>query len=280
MRITNQRGIELFVDETTIHPEAANVIFCCTPAVSVTELEKCYSPFKEYGFNTFAFDFAGTGKSGGSPSDFTIKGIGDDFDSLIKYIKEFSAGRIYLFADAGIGGIIGQHYVSGKTEIAGFAQFAVGRYRDLSSFGIPSVIARMCLPFVKLIRKIASHSMFNMKPPKYNGYHANLDNSFYLSQLEKNANFFQVSVHFICVLLEIFVGKTSQIKSSVSIPTLVFKTTHDRYFSAEYFDKYFESLCCVKKLHTVEDVHNSYILYPDKFAQAVSNWFTTLEKQS
>lgn len=274
--IQNKRGIDLYVRELFADEQAANIIFCCTPLVSVDALEACYLPLYERGFNIFAIDFAGMGKSSGDASDFFADGIIDDFESLVIYIKSRAPGNIYLFADAGIGGIIGQYYICGKTEIKGFAQFAVGIYRDISALGIPKAVAVICLPLIKMLCKITPKLCLTMKPPKYEGFHAKLDDSFYAKQLEKNKHFFRTSIHFLRVLLEILIGKNSRIKQTASIPTLVFKTTHDRYYPAAYFERYFEALQCDKRLHIVEDVHNSYILYPELFASEVAEWFTSL----
>lgn len=277
--IQNKRGIDLHIRELLASKQAASIIFCCTPLVSVDALESCYRPLHESGFNIFAIDFAGMGKSGGDASDFTTGGIIDDFESLIIYIKGRTSGNIYLFADTGIGGIIGQYYICGKTEIKGFAQFAVGIYRDISALGMmPTAVALLCLPFVKMLCKVAPKLCLTMKLPKYDGYNADLDNSFYAEQLEKNKDFFRVSIHFARVLLEILVGKNSRLNQVVPIPTLVFKTTHDRYFPPAYFQQYFEALQCHKKLHVVEDVHNSCVLYPELFASEVADWFFALEK--
>lgn len=276
--ILNKRGINLHIRELLTDRQAASVIFCCTPMVSVDALEACYRPIYERGFNVFAIDFAGTGKSSGDASHFTADGIIDDLKSLIIYIKSRTSGNIYLFADAGIGGIIGQHCVCSATELKGFAQFAVGIFRDTSALGMPTAAAIICLPLIKILCKVMPKLCLTLKPPKYVGYHAELDHSFYIHCLKENKNFFRVSIHFVRVLLEILVDKNSCMKQTSPIPTLVFKTTQDRYFPPEYFDRYFEALQCGKKLHVIEDVHNSYILYPELFAAAVADWIFELEE--
>lgn len=274
---TNKRGIKLHVREFVEDEGSPNIIFCCTPLMSVDDLESCFRPFYGKGFNVFAFDFAGTGKSGGESSDFTIEGILDDFESLVDYIKSKTSGIIYVFADAGIGGIIGQYCISGETEIKGFAQFAVGIYRDIPSLKVPTALVATLLPLIKALRKVAPKLCLTMKPPKYEGHNAEVDNFVYAKMLEENKDAFRVSTHFLCVLLEMFTSKNSRLRHMPSIPTLVFKTRYDRYFSAEYFDQYFEALSCRKKLCVIEDVHNSYLLYPELFADEVADWFLYLE---
>ncbi len=73
--------------------------------------------------------------------------------------------------------------------------------------------------------------------------------------------------------LECIVSEKSILKKGVHCPTLVFKTTHDRYFKADYFDKYYNHLTCEKKLVEIEDVHNSYLIEPDVFCRQAVEWF-------
>lgn len=275
--VKNKRGISLHIRELLSDRQAPSIIFCCTPVLSVDDLEPCYLPLYERGFNVFAIDFAGMGNSLGDASDFTAEGVVDDFESLVSHIKCQATGNIYLFADAGIGGMIGQYYVCGATEIKGFAQFAAGIHRDISALGIPTTAAIICLPFVRMLCKIAPRLRLTMKPPKYQGYNATQDNEFYACRLQENKDFFRVSIHFARVLLEILVGRNSRIRQTPTTPTLVFKTTHDRYFPPDYFDRYFAALECRKKLCVIEDVHNSYILCPEVFATEVASWFFELE---
>ena len=79
-------------------------------------------------------------------------------------------------------------------------------------------------------------------------------------------------------LVELFVAEDSAAKNSVAIPTLVFKVLHDRYFSPQYFDDYFQSLTCEKKLVEVNGVHNSYYLDSEIFCQHAYEWFAEYSK--
>ena len=74
--------------------------------------------------------------------------------------------------------------------------------------------------------------------------------------------------------MECFVAKDSVVKNSVVVPTLVFKVLHDRYFAPRYFDSYFQSLSCDKKLIEINGVHNSYYLDSEIFCKHVYEWFS------
>ncbi|RDU25200.1 alpha/beta hydrolase [Anaerosacchariphilus polymeriproducens] len=73
-------------------------------------------------------------------------------------------------------------------------------------------------------------------------------------------------------MLECVIGKNSLLKVPISCPALVFKTLHDRYFSKEYFERYYKALTCEKKLVEVNDVHNSYFMNPDPFMKEIASW--------
>lgn len=111
------------------------------------------------------------------------------------------------------------------------------------------------------------------KPPKYSGYNCIQDNSFYKMMLAKYPHFFKCSTKILNAMLECFVSKDSAIKNGVSVPTLVFKTLHDRYFSIKYFDSYYSSLKCEKKLIEIGDIHNSYYFRSEEFCREVYEWF-------
>lgn len=113
-----------------------------------------------------------------------------------------------------------------------------------------------------------------VKPPKYNGYNREQDNGFYEMLIKRNPNIFKSSTKVMNAMFECMVSPNSPIQNGIAIPTLVFKTLHDRYFSQEYFNSYFSSLTCEKKLIEINDVHNSYYFRRDEFCEAAYNWFT------
>ncbi|MBQ5675839.1 MAG: alpha/beta hydrolase [Lachnospiraceae bacterium] len=73
-------------------------------------------------------------------------------------------------------------------------------------------------------------------------------------------------------MLECMLGAESMLKMEITCPTLVFKTLHDRYFPKEYFDCYYASLQCEKKLVEINDTHNSYFIHPEPFMREIASW--------
>ena len=92
--------------------------------------------------------------------------------------------------------------------------------------------------------------------------------------IKRNPYIFKSSTKVMNAVFECLISPDSPIQNSITIPTLVFKTLHDQYFSKEYFDSYFSSLNCKKKLIEINDVHNSYYLRCDEFCEAAYNWFS------
>lgn len=271
--VKNSKGNKLFVDQYIIAKDAPNLIFICTPIVSVTDFQVCYQPFTDYGFNVFAFDFSGVGKSEGNAAAMNKETIYDDFISVVKYIKARSDAPLLVFGNTGTGGIIAQELMHYLEDITAFAQFGVCIYGDLSPFGMPGWIGKPAHKFLNLMSKLFPKKKITFNPPAYHGFHADLDNNFYKEWLQKDPDFFKVNFSFPALLMGIFSGRR---ELNIKVPTLVFKTNHDRYFSKAYFDKYYQSLTCPKKLVEIDDVHNSYYFYPELIAKEVSEWFLSL----
>lgn len=273
--ISNNKGHKIFIDQCFKEENSCNLIFCCTPIDSVVKMKKCYQPFITYGFNIYAIDFTGIGKSEGDITEFSGNSVIEDFNSCIKYIKNKSNKPIFLFGDTGIGGIFAQYFISTTTEIKAFAQYGVGIHGDVSPLKYSTNMVKMIYPVIKLMANIFSRMKVTMSIPKYNGFNAELDNQFYEDLIKANPTVFKTNIKIIKTLLSFFLEENSSLKIKHQIPTLVFKTTHDRYFHSDYFDKYYNNLICEKKLFTIDDVHNSYYFYADLLAKEVSDWFVS-----
>ncbi|MGO1043816.1 serine aminopeptidase domain-containing protein [Clostridioides difficile] len=246
-----------------------NIIVTHTPIVTTLDLQLAYEPLSQYDVNVFAFDFSGTGKSGGNEKDFSRNSIVEDLDSVIAYIEKNYSSNIHLYGNAGIGGMFAQYYACTSNKLKSFAQFACVDYKNTSGVGYPYPTVKLLNFFLKLLPNFH----ITVKPPKYEGYHEDHDNAFYKMIEQNNPNIWKNSTKVMNTMLECFVAQDSTIKNGVNIPTLVFKTLHDRYFEPEYFDSYYNSLNCKKKLVEIDDVHNSYYLNSEKFCQTVYEWF-------
>lgn len=271
--ILNNNGDRIFVDQYFNDENQYNLIFCCTPIDTVTNVKKCYEPFCQYGFNVYAIDFRGIGKSEGDITKFSGDSIINDFNSCINYIKKLSNKPIFIFGDTGIGGIFAQYFISITNEIKAFAQYGVGIYGDLSPLKYPPSVVKLLYPLVKFIATTFPKTKVSMSVPKYRGFNAELDNKFYENLVKENPSVFRTNIQILETLLGFFLEKNSNLQVEHKVPTLVFKTMHDRYYLPSYFDKYYNGLVCEKKLFTIDDVHNSYYFYADLVAKVVSDWF-------
>ncbi|HCC34342.1 MAG TPA: alpha/beta hydrolase, partial [Ruminococcaceae bacterium] len=242
----------LFCNAHITSRAAMNIIVTHTPIISTIEMQQAYQPLEKYNVNVFAFDFSGTGKSGGSEFAFSRTSIVNDLDTIADYVECNYSSNIHLYGNTGIGGMFAQYYATKSDRVKSFAQFACVHHKNTAGMGYPYPLAKILCCFLKMLPKMK----MTMKPPKYRGYNEEKDNAFY-ERLEKtHPHIWRTNSKVVQTLLECFVAKDSEAKKSIRIPTLVFKTLHDRYFSPQYFDDYFKSLTCEKKLIEIDDVHN------------------------
>lgn len=254
---------------------AANILYLQTPLVSVSGmLQTVYEPLATQDFNVYAIDLAGIGKSTGNISDFSLDKMVSDIDCAIDYIRSKSNAPIFLYASTGIGGICGQYFVSQSNRVAAFAQFGVGIFRDLSPMKFPLAIAQIGYKLVKLFAPITPNLSVKLMPPKYVGKDKEIDDGFYQSIIKEYPNFFSANIKWVSAFMEMFLSPSSSLKMFPQCPTLVIKTLHDRYFPAIYFDKYYDSLTCKKKLYTIDGIHNSYYFNSNEICKKVVEWFS------
>lgn len=271
-----KKGLKkIFCNQYITDKRAMNIIVTHTPIVCTYDLLKVYEPLTQHKVNVFAIDFSGTGKSEGDKNKFSRKSIIEDLDTVIEYIKENLSDDIYLYGSTGIGGVFAQYYVSERNNVKAFAQFACMRYKHTQELGYPLWLIRCVCPLLKVLPNI----MLRFTPPKYNGVNAELDNAFYEVELKNKSSYNgKCSSKIMLAFLESAILRDSSLRKEIKIPTLVFKTRHDRYFPRNYFDKYYEGLLCEKKLVEIDDVHNSYYLHSEQFCEEVYNWFSMQHK--
>ena len=127
---------EIFIDDKLFcnhyfsSVEAMNIIVTHTPVVTTLEMQQAYMPFENFSVNIFAFDFSGSGKSGGSAKAFSRESIVKDLDPVVAYIESNFSSNIHLYGNTGIGGMFAQYYATTSSKIRSFAQFACVRYKD------------------------------------------------------------------------------------------------------------------------------------------------------
>lgn len=270
-----KRADKIFYCNYWIHSKKAmNIIVTHTPITSTDEMKKTYEPLTNYPVNIFAFDFSGTGKSKNG-NYLSRESIVNDLDFLVDHIQKNFSNRIYLYGNTGIGGIFAQYYLSKRNNLKGFAQFSCLSFGKTEGMGYTTQLVRIICPILRFIPNFK----INMKPPKYSGYHAGMDDEVYRKMEKGRENFWMTDSKFLLALLEMAVAKDSALKRKITVPTLVFKTNHDRYFTQNHFDEYYDRLKCPKKMIEIDDVHNSYYIYNDYFCKHVFEWFKKIESE-
>lgn len=267
-----------------IQPEKpyGNIIFCCTPVLSVDEKETkyCYAPFIDYGYNVFAFGFYGTCNSDGHYSEISHKTIISDFETIVADIRTISDDPIYLFAGTGIGGIIGQCYAATNNPLTAFAQYGQVSYREISFFlKTPKPLTYIAYQLVNGMALLFPKMRLNFPLPKYIGVHAEQENALYKVFQEKNPEFFRMSIRFIQALFWFMYDKESPLASLNNMPTLVIHAKHDRYFPNNYVETYYNALRGKKRIVSINDCHSSYIFHSDYIAEEVNKWFQGFSRE-
>lgn len=262
-------GDVLFCNNYFSSKQAMNIIVSHTPVFSTTLIKQVYEPLADYDVNIFAFDFSGTGKSKGKAKDFSTASVLSDFGMITSYISANFSDDIHIFGNTGTGGIFAQYYVCSGAKVKSFAQFACAIHKDTKPLGYP-------YPLVKLIchiMKAFPDRTITFREPEYSGPHAERDDGVYREIERICPDFRKCKMSLVTALAESLVSDKSELANRAGCPTLVFKTLHDRYFPADYFDRYYDALSCEKKLVEVDDVHNSYYLSSRLFCREAYNWF-------
>jgi len=260
---------ELFCNAYITDKTAMNIICVHTPIITTLALQKAYEPFEKYGVNLFAIDFSGTGKSI-SEERLSRASFVKDLDSVVAYIADNYSSNIHLYGATGIGGMFAQYYATTSKKIKSLAQFNCINYKQTAGMGYPLPLATIMHFFLKLLPNVT----IPYNPPKYNGPRQEEDNGFYRDMQEKYPAFKGVSTKFLEIVLSFFVAKDSAAKNSVAIPTLVYKIPHDRFMTPQFFDDYYASLACKKKLVEIKNgIHNSYYFDNEQFCKHAYEWF-------
>lgn len=282
--IERTSGGQLFINEYR-HADGGrgNVIFCCTPIFSVAQemVAQCYQPIAEHGYNIYAFDFYGTCQSGGSAADISEQSLVADFDTVIQYIRSHSDGPIVLFGDTGTGGALGQYYASINGELAAFAQYGQALYRDVSfMLSTPRWVNHIIYGMMRLMSRLAPRATMNFTVPPFDGYNAAREDQLYADMVKENPDCFKLGLRLMKAVFYILWDRNSPIQTGPSMPTLVFNARHDRYFTNEYVDAYYDALQCEKRRIELDDCHNAYLFQSQKVAADVCVFFDEIIQQA
>ena len=248
---------------------AMNIIVTHTPICSATLLQQALDPLTRHDVNIFHFDFSATGKSGGTK--FSVETTVSDMNRVIDYIIKNFSDNVHLLGYTGIGGIFAQYTVHAGIDarIKSFAQFACVIHKDLSPMEKPIWLLKIMYGIAKLF----PNAKITFDVPKFTGFHSDKDNAFY-EELEKIApGSMRTKLKLMSAMIGSAIFDNSVMQKPIMCPTLVFKVLHDRYFPVEYFDQYYATLTCEKKLVEVNDAHNSYYYNPALFCEPAYEWF-------
>ncbi|MCL2842164.1 MAG: alpha/beta hydrolase [Oscillospiraceae bacterium] len=248
---------------------AMNIIVTHTPICSATLLQPALEPLTKHHVNIFHFDFSATGQSEGT--DFSVKTTVSDMNLVIDYISKNFSDNIHLLGYTGIGGIFAQYAVHAGIDarIKSFAQFACVIHKDPSPMEKPIWLLKIMYGVAKIFPNVK----ITFDVPKFVGFNADKDNAFY-EELEKMApGSMRTKLKLMSTMIGSAIFDNSVMQKPIKCPTLVFKVLHDRYFPAEYFDKYYATLKCEKKLVEINDAHNSYYYNAELFCEPAYEWF-------
>ena len=262
-------GITMFCNAYITSKTAMNIICVHTPILTTLALQPAYEPFVKYGVNIFAIDFSGTGKSA-AEQRLSRESFVKDLDVVVDYIQSGYSSNIHMYGPTGIDGMFAQYYAATSTKLKSLAQFNCINYKKTAGMGYPLPVAKVVYFFLKLFPDMT----IPYKPPKYQGPRHEEDNGFYIDMMAKYPSFKGISTKFLKIVLAFFLAKDSAAKNSVSIPTLVYKIPHDRFMTPQFFDEYYQSLNCKKKLVEIENgIHNSYYFDNEQFCKHAYEWF-------
>lgn len=268
------KGYMLYCDHYFDSNASDSIIYIQTPIGSVDSVFKiAYRHLELKGFNIFAIDLGGIGQSGGDVKNFGLASILTDLNNVVQYIKENYNDNIHLFGGTGIGGIIGQHYASQSNDLISFAQYGVGIFDDVSNLNYPKSLLKSIMGLLSFLSFFFPNLRIKSNPPTYHGYNKVADDAIYDKMLQMDPHIFKMNIHIVNVLFKLLLSKESCLMNYPKMPTLFFKTTHDRYFPKAYFDAYKTHLTCQNKMIIIDDVHNSHYIHAKIISDEVGNWF-------
>lgn len=274
--LTKKDGKKLFINILENDKNSPNIIFIQTPICSVTEMKDTYYSLSKYGFNVFALDLYGSGKSDGSMAELSIETVHEDLSACIDYVIKNYNDVIHFYAGNGIGGMLAQHYLSQETPVRSFVQYGVAIHGDVSIFKQPVVI-KACYPFMLIIAKIFPN--FKIKYEKvanlegYKGKNAEKEYNWYKEKMKKYPGAFDMQMSFLSTLLKMFLSKKSFLKYKPMCPVLVVAPKYDRFVDFSYYQKYYNWLDNPKQIFEIDDSHISFEWHAEEICKVASEWF-------
>ncbi|ENJ9655219.1 alpha/beta fold hydrolase [Clostridium botulinum] len=274
--LKKKNGDKLYVNVLENNKKVPNIIFIQTPIASVIDSKDTYLPLSKYGFNVFALDLSGCGKSEGSMEKFSLENVQEDINTCVDFIIKNYNDVIHFYAGHGMGGILAQYYLSGKTPIKSFAQYGVAIPNDLS-ITKNSTLIKFSYPILSFVGKLFPELKINFElianMKGYKGKNAERENKWYEELIKKDPKVTKMSIAFITNFFKMFLSKNSMIKNKPQCPVLVFAPKYDRYTDFSYYEKYYNWLKNPKKIYVIDDSHLSFIWHAEELCKVACEWF-------
>ncbi len=280
MYLKKKNGIKLYTNILEHDKASPNIIFIQTPVASVTDLKESYYPLSHYGFNVFALDLSGCGKSEGTLEDFSLENMIEDINTCIDHIIQNYNDRIHFYAGNGMGGMLAQYYLSQSTCIKSFAQYGSAIFGDVSLAKSPFII-KLFYPLLIITARLFPRLKVNFNLianfKGYKGKNAEKENTWYKDMLSKHPESIHMSIAFIAGFMQMFLDEKSLLKNKPQCPVLVFAPKYDRYMSFSYYQKYYEWLDGTKAFYTIDDSHLSFLWHSEELCKAACEWFSQMD---
>ncbi|WP_231701908.1 serine aminopeptidase domain-containing protein [Crassaminicella thermophila] len=274
--LTKENGQKLFVDIYEVNKSYPNVL-TTQFNINIDDYPQYYKPFAELGFNIFAVQLTGSGKSGGKRNHLTPEIAYDDIKTVIDYIVKNYNDAIHMYGVNGNGGIYGQYAVSIDDRIRSCALYGVGLHKDLSY--IPNHKQLYVIyPIIKMLAKFFPGLKVNSKKQ------ANLDilefpnvekeKELYKNIEEKYIDFWNIPLIWYSSFIGLFLEDDSKLKNKPKCPILMFVPEYDRFFSQEYLNKVYEWFDEPKKKVDLEGAcHSFWALNSEEVCKIAAEWF-------
>ncbi len=271
----------VFVKVYEVSEDVPNIIFIMTPIVSVNDKlsRKFMDGLLDCGCNVFAVDFLGIGKSEGHAVDISYINMKLSIQKLMTYIQKNYSEKIYIYGATGTGGLIGQALCADKeigSKIAGFIQYGVGIYGDLSIMGNSKAL-KLSFPIIKTLSTIMPERKLKFKIPRYSGFKSEEENQWYKETMAEYPGAFDFNYSLLSMLFRLFFDKESTLKNKLICPVLVLSSNHDRYYYNSYVDRYYNGIEGPKDIKRYEDSHLAFYWRAKEINGDVINWIRSRE---
>jgi len=131
---------------------------------------------------------------------------------------------------------------------------------------------KLLAPLINTLTAVMPSLTFKFQIPKYTGYNAEKESQWYSEVISSHPGCFDMKLPLVSTLLRIFLDKQSPLRKSHGIPVLVLAARHDRYYSVDYVNKYYDSLGGKKRIAWIDDSHLCFTWNEKSLSDEVKAW--------